>query len=113
MSNIPGVINDKNHQKPGCCVKDPFTDPNNARFKTFGHLQNYSRYECDSRPFDANRFFIMGARNPPCDISYPFYQTCKTNDIEYMSKCDTFQNYNRNGKFVGSIYGERVTNKYV
>lgn len=92
---------------PTCCVGSPFSDPNNARFKTYGHLQNYSRFECDPRVFNADRFFVMGTRNPPCDIAKPYMQVCGSDTIEYMEPCDKFANYARNGRFYGSIYGEK------
>lgn len=94
---------------PTCCVKDVFTDPNNSRFKTYGKLQNYSKYECDPRVFNADRFFVMGSRNPPCDLAKPYMSVCGTDTIDYTSTCDKFATYNRNLRFVGSIYGEKLT----
>jgi hypothetical protein len=87
-----------------CMIRDWATDPNGARFKTFGQLANYSKFECTSEPFDANKFLVMGSRNPPCDLAKPYMIVCDTDTIQYQQKCSDYAGYNRNGRFKGSIY---------
>lgn len=91
-----------------CCIKDPTTDPNNVRFKKNANEQNYSHYELDMRPDNVYRYWIQGIRNPvPCDISQPYITASGKNDtIDYMASCNNpkYIGYNRNGRFVGSIF---------
>ena len=91
-----------------CCIKDPFSDPNGARFKVFGRPKNYSSFECDGRPDNVYRWMVQGNRNPtPCDLSQPYITyDCKNDTIDNLSSCQnkSYQGYNRNGRFVQSIY---------
>lgn len=93
---------------PTCCIKDPFSDPTGARFKVFGHPKNYGPYECDNRPDNAYRYMVQGNRNPvPCDLSQPYITYSGKNEtIDNMSTCHNlkYQGYNRNGRYVQSIY---------
>ena len=91
-----------------CRVKDPFTDPNNARFKSFGNHKHYSVFELDCRPDNSLRYWIQGTRNPvDCSLSQPFITYSGKNDtIDFMASCSDpkYIGYNRNGRFEQSIY---------
>lgn len=92
-----------------CCIKDPFSDPNNSRYKVFGRYANYSKYECRNEPDNTYRFLIQGERNPvPCEISQPFIMKNKHDTIDYLSTCNNrkYLGYNRNGRYFESIYHE-------
>jgi hypothetical protein len=93
---------------PTSCIKDPFSDPTGSRFKVFGNSKNYSKYECDPRPDNVYRFLVQGTRNPtPCDLSQPYITFNGKNDtIDNMATCSDpkYNGYNRNGRFVQSIY---------
>jgi hypothetical protein len=95
-----------------CCTKTLFSDPNNARFKTCGNQANYPfRYECDMRPDNSYRFMIQGSRNPvDCHLSHPFINAdnLQNDTIDNLSTCGALKylGYNRNGRYVGSIYGD-------
>ena len=98
-------------QNTTCHIKDPFfSDPNQSRFKVFGRSKNYSKYECKSTPDDVYRFMIQGQRNPvPCQLSQPFITYDGKNDvIDFMASCGDlkYMGYNRNGRYIKSIYDE-------
>lgn len=103
------------HIRNPCCVKSQFTDPNNIRFKTFGHTANYSmKYLCDQRPDSPYRFMVMGTRNPvDCQLSQPYITYSSKNEtIDNMATCGNteYLGYNRNGRYVRSIYGSDAAN---
>ena len=96
-------------QDPSCARPlDPTTDPNDVRFKTKTLYHNYSKYECDTSPQNMYKYMILGQRNPvQCCVSQPFItDTGKNDTIDYMRSCDDpkYAGYNRNGRFINSIY---------
>jgi hypothetical protein len=118
MSNSNCYNNSNNNtdgfhlQRDPCPIKDPLSDVNNARYKTFGRLKNYSRYEIDATPYNSFRFWIQGSRNPiGCDLSQPYVTFSGKNDtIDYMSSCSCpkYDGYNRNGRFYSSMYTDQT-----
>ena len=94
---------------PTCHIRlDQTTDPNDVRYKTQTIYKNYSKYECDNRPYDKYRYLVLGQRNPvQCCVSQPFISATGKNDtIDYMSSCNDkkYEGYNRNARWVESIY---------
>lgn len=103
--------NPANQFTTSCCLKTILSDPNGARFKTFGNQSNYSCFECDQRPDNPYRYMVQGTRNPiDCQLSHPFINAANPlNDtIDNLSTCGSLKylGYNRNGRLVGSMYGD-------
>lgn len=74
-------------------------------------MQNHSCFECDQRPDNVYRWMIQGSRNPvDCTLSQPYITYSGKNDtIDNMSTCNSarYLGYNRNARWVGSIYGNK------
>lgn len=110
-SQIPS--DEFNLRNTTCCIKNPFSDPQGARFKVFGREKHYSKYECrDNSADNVYRFMIMGDRHPvPCDISQPFVTYDAKNDtVDFMASCDDpkYMGYNRNGRYEQSIFSNNL-----
>ncbi len=94
------------------CTKiiDPTTDPNDIRFKDPTIYKHYSSFECDNRSDNVYRYLVLGQRNPvQCCVSQPYIDGGKNDTIDFMNSCNSLKylGYNRNGRFIKSIYGDK------